>query len=83
MPDVVEFSRWRHSLVCISCEEGEACLCTEADKGGLWLLHGTEGAIQQFQHDGPYYGTWGSGRTGAMETLDACKAAVERAVANG
>lgn len=77
---VTEFSRWRHSLICTWCEEGEVCRCPDAMKTRLWLLTGTTGAIQHFHCDGPFYGTWREGRTGAMESLDGCKAAVEKAV---
>lgn len=80
MSVVVPFSRWRYSLECQSCEEGEVCLCTDDIKKRVWSLAGTTGAVQQFHDDGPYYGTWDGGRTGAMETLDACKRRVERAV---
>lgn len=80
MSEVVPFSRWRHSLVCISCEVGEVCRCTDDLKGAVWTLNGTDGMIQQFLSDGPYYGKWHGGRTGSMTDLDDCKAAVERAV---
>ncbi|ESW92969.1 hypothetical protein NKL07_22145 [Mesorhizobium sp. C280B] len=77
---VVAFSRWRFSRVCIICEEGETCHCTDEIKGSLWLLNGTSGMVQQFHGGSSFYGTWADGRTGAMETLDDCKAAVEKAV---
>ena len=80
---VVEFSRWRYSRVCISCEVGEVCRCTDDIMGSLWLLNGTSGAVQQFHDGAAFYGTWAGGRSGAMENLDSCKAAVERAVWHG
>lgn len=80
MADVVHISRWRCARICATCEEGEVCRCAEDQKSRVWLLDGTEGVIQQFLGDGPFYGTWGSGRTGAMTELDACKARVEKAV---
>lgn len=80
MSEVVAFSRWKHSLVCASCEEGEVCRCTDDIKTRKWILTGTAGVIQQFLGEGAFYGTWHSGRTGAMTDLDGCKAAVEKAV---
>lgn len=80
MGDVVSFSRWLFSRVCVSCEETEPCRCADDIKGSVWRLNGTTGYIQQFNDGAPYYGTWHGGRTGAMESLDACKAAVEKAV---
>lgn len=81
MAEPVPFRRWRHSRVCISCEEGEVCRCTDAVMSSLWTLNGTVGAVQQFVSDGPYYGTWGSGRTGSITTLEACQLLVEEAIA--
>ncbi|MBN9235168.1 MULTISPECIES: hypothetical protein [Phyllobacteriaceae] len=83
MSGLLEFTRWRFSRVCTIHERGDVCTCTEQEKTRLWLLHGTSGAIQQFLGDGPYYGIWDDGRTGAMTTLDGCKAAVEKAVWHG
>jgi hypothetical protein len=83
MSEVVEFSRWQHARVCITCEDGEACFCSDEDKGFQWVLQGTSGMIQRFREGGPFYGSWSTGRTGAMTDLDACKAAVEKAVWHG
>lgn len=83
MAEIVPFSRWRHSLICSFCEDGEVCRCTDDIKTRLWVLTGTTGVIQQFLGEGPYYGTWREGRTGAVTALDDCKRMVEEAVWHG
>jgi len=65
-----------------------ACDCERFMKAATWRLYVDGGfnygaAIQQFYADGPFYGTWecgGGGRTGAVETFEACREHVENAV---
>jgi hypothetical protein len=83
MSGVVKFERWRHQRECQACEEGEVCGCTDDIMMSVWRLNGTNGRVQQFLSDGPFYGTWAGGRTGAVGDLEACKATVERAVGGG
>lgn len=83
---VTPINRWSLVLQCAVCDKpvpanarcDPNCVYDPDLVNRVWSFYGTSGKIEQFL-DGAYYGTWHGGRTGAMDCLDECKAAVERA----
>lgn len=86
---VIPINRWVFSIYCSVCNEPRSrslscvnCCYDPTLTSRVWLLQPTSGKVEQFIGEkSPYYGTWLGGRTGAVETLDACKRMVEEACA--
>lgn len=83
---IIPINRWIYQKFCAVCDEPweniascDMCLRSENLYDERWLLYGTAGKIERFTN-GPYYGSWPGGRTGAMIDFEWCKREVEKAV---
>lgn len=81
---VIPINRWVYEQTCAICNEPwqniascEMCLRGDDLRNQRWKLANTSGMIERFV-GGAYYGSWNSGRTGAVADLDTCKRMVEQ-----
>lgn len=77
---------WTHQRGCGE-HFNQPCDCDDVFKHDLWLLTNDAGqdigCVQRF-HDGlSFYGSTANGRTGAMDDLRKCQAAVELMIERG